>query len=60
MVERVKAREEMLLEKVKELTIKIDENKRDAELDTLTRSKFFEKLQSDSRNIRNKRTKKED
>jgi CRP-like cAMP-binding protein len=58
MVERIKAREEMLLEKVKELTIRIDETKRDAELDTLTRSQFFEKLQSDSKKIRKGRNRK--
>jgi CRP-like cAMP-binding protein len=58
MVERIKAREEMLLEKVKELTIKIDQSQRDAELDTLTRTQFFEKLQSDSKKIRKDRKRK--
>jgi CRP-like cAMP-binding protein len=58
MVQRVQAREEELLKKVHELSIKIDESKRDAELDTLTRSSFFEKLQSDSKKIRNERKKK--
>jgi len=55
MVERIKAREDMLMEKVKELTIKIDESKRDKELETLTRTSFFEKLQSDSKKIRGDR-----
>lgn len=57
MVERVQAREELLINKVKELTIKIDESKRDAELENLTGSKFFEKLQSESRKIRDERRK---
>jgi CRP-like cAMP-binding protein len=57
MVQRVQAREDMLIEKVKELSIKIDEGKRDKELDTLTRSSFFEKLQSDTRKIREGRRK---
>jgi CRP-like cAMP-binding protein len=57
MVERVQAREDMLIEKVKELSIKIDKGKRDEELDSLTRSAFFEKLMTDSRKIREDRRK---
>jgi CRP-like cAMP-binding protein len=60
MVERVQAREDLLIEKVKELSIKIDKGKRDKELDSLTRSDFFEKLQVDSRKIREERRKSKD
>jgi hypothetical protein len=48
----------MLIEKVKELSIKIDETKRDAELENLTGSKFFEKLQSESKKIKTERRRK--
>ena len=57
MVQEVQAREDLLIKKVKELSIKIDENKHDKELDSLTRSSFFEKLQSDTRRIREDRRK---
>lgn len=57
MVQQVQAREDLLIEKVKELSIKIDEDKRDKELDSLTGSSFFEKLQSDTRRIREDRRK---
>lgn len=60
MVERVQAREDLLIEKVKELSIKIDQKKRDEELESLTRSKFFEKLQSESRKIRRERRQSKD
>ncbi|MEN8241857.1 MAG: cyclic nucleotide-binding domain-containing protein [Chloroflexota bacterium] len=57
MVQQIQAREDMLIEKVKELSIKIDKDKRDKELDSLTGSSFFEKLQSDTRRIREDRRK---
>ena len=56
MVQEVQAREDLLIEKVKELSIK-NRSKQNAykELDSLTRSSFFEKLQSDTRRIREDR-----
>lgn len=60
MVQGVKQREEMLMEKVRELSIKIDEEKRDKELESLTGTSFFEKLQMNSKKIRKDREKRDD
>jgi CRP-like cAMP-binding protein len=58
MVEGVQKREQLLIEKLRELTIKIDVDKRDEELASLTGTAFFEKLQSDTQTIRRSRKKK--
>lgn len=57
MVQGVQQREELLIEKVRELTIKIDEDKRDKELASLTGTSFFEKLKMDSKQIKKERNK---
>ncbi len=57
MVEGVKQREELLIEKVYQLSIQIDESKRDAELESLTNSPFFQKLKSETRSRRDSRKK---
>lgn len=49
---RVHIREMVLIEKVKELEIKIDESKRQEQLDELTGSEFFQDLQSKAKRIR--------
>lgn len=60
MAEGVQTREELLLNKVQQLIINFDEKKRDEELESLTNSKYFSKLKSDTQQIRGtrKRTKK--
>lgn len=55
MVQGVQQREEMLIEKVRELTIKFDEEKRDKELESLTGTPFFEKLKSETAKLKRDR-----
>ena len=55
MVQGVQQREELLLEKVRQLSIQIDEDKRDAELESLTGTPFFERLKSETQKIRRER-----
>lgn len=57
LLEGVKGREDALMEKVIELSIHIDEDKRDSELESLTNTGFFEKLKSDSKTLRTKKNK---
>jgi len=57
MVEGVQKREQLLIEKVQELVIKIDESKRDEELASLTSTGFFKKLHSESKELRETRRK---
>lgn len=57
MVEGVQKREQILLDKVQELVIKIDESKRDEELASLTSTGFFRKLQDESKELRDSRKK---
>ncbi len=57
MVEGVQKREQILLDKVQELVIKIDESKRDEELASLTSTGFFRKLQDESKELRDSREK---
>jgi CRP-like cAMP-binding protein len=55
MVEGVKKREESLKEQVQQLTIAIDEAKRQRAVKELTESEFFENLQSTARRLREER-----
>ncbi|MGD8457471.1 MAG: cyclic nucleotide-binding domain-containing protein [Anaerolineales bacterium] len=55
MVEGIQKREQLLIDKVQELAIKIDESKRDKELASLTGTGFFKKLQDESKQIRETR-----
>jgi CRP-like cAMP-binding protein len=57
MVEGVQKREQILIDKVQELVIKIDESKRDEELASLTGTGFFKKLQDESKELRGSRKK---
>jgi CRP-like cAMP-binding protein len=58
MVEGIQQREKILLDKVYELSIQIDETKRDEELEKLTSTGFFQKLKSETQELRNSRGKK--
>jgi CRP-like cAMP-binding protein len=58
MVEGVQKREQILIEKVQELVIHIDESKRDEELASLIGTGFFKKLQDESKGLRDSRNKK--
>jgi hypothetical protein len=60
MVQGVQHREELLIEKVRQLTIQFDETKRDKELESLTGTPFFEKLKMDSKKLRKDRGKRKD
>ncbi len=55
MVQEVQEREDLLMQKVRELSIKIDQSKRDEELDLLTRTAFFQKLKMETKQIREER-----
>lgn len=55
MVQGVQQREELLIEKVRELTIQFDEDKRDKELESLTGTPFFEKLKSETQKLKKER-----
>lgn len=60
MVQEVQGREELLIEKVRELSIKIDKEKRDQELASLTGTSFFEKLKSETQQLREERQKRKE
>ena len=57
MIEGIQMREKILLERVQALSIQIDETKRDEELEKLTKTGFFQKLKSDTQELRNSRGK---
>ncbi|MDH5506383.1 MAG: cyclic nucleotide-binding domain-containing protein [Anaerolineae bacterium] len=52
MVEGVKAREEKLMSQLHQLTIEIDQVKRDEELDSLVSSEFFQKIKADTQSLK--------
>lgn len=56
MVEGVQEREELLFTTVQKLSIQIDESKRDKELENLMDTKFFQKLQNESNQLRKVKT----
>ena len=55
MIEGVKEREEGLKRQVHQLTIKIDEAKRQQAVAELTETEFFEQLQESARKLREER-----
>ncbi|MDH5607533.1 MAG: cyclic nucleotide-binding domain-containing protein [Anaerolineae bacterium] len=58
MVEGIQQREEMLMEKVYNLSIQIDEDKRDEELAGLINSSFFKRLEDQRKELKSKTKKK--
>lgn len=59
MVQGVQQREELLIEKVRELTFQFDEAKRDAELESLTGTPFFERLKNQTAKLKRERQNRE-
>ena len=58
-VEGVRKREESLKQQVMQLTIEIDEVKRQRAVEELTETDFFENLQATARKLREKRAARE-
>jgi HAMP domain-containing protein len=57
---RVHLREQVLIQQVQELQIKIDEQKKQEQVDELTGSEFFQELQSKAKKIREAKTENTD
>lgn len=60
LVEGVKAREEKLKQQLRELTIEIDEVKREKEVEDITKSDYFTRLKAESAELRRQRAEDKD